>query len=208
MEQSQKTGALGGAASGAGTGAMVGSVVPVIGTAVGAVVGGIIGGVGGYLGGGGEEEAEELGEEQARMIRRASRENQRKEKAVMRRTLGETKARTYASNILDTGSSRAYRGQMETEFKRDIRWNRSMADIQAQQAIKGGKAAADTIQKAGQQKAIGGIMDLGTAAAGGAFSKKPPNKLSGTGGLAAAETTAASPSEYRYEGSPYSLFGP
>ena len=162
-EESQWTGALGGAGSGAATGAQLAGPW-------GAAVGGVIGGVTGFFGGGGEDEAEEMAEEQARNIRRAARENDRRGRMAMRRTLGESKARTYASNILDNGSSRAYRNQLETEAVRDLRWNRSMAEIQAEQVLKGGKQAAGQIKGMGRQSALAGLTSLGTAAAGGAFS--------------------------------------
>jgi hypothetical protein len=163
-EQSQWTGAAGGAGQGATIGSAFG--------APGAVAGAIVGGIGGFLGGGGEDEAEKLAEEQAYMILRVAKENERSQRMEMQRTLGETKARTYASNLLDTGSSRQYRNELESEATRNIRFNADMAETAAQQALKGGEFAADTIKRDGVQNAIRGLTSVGSSVAGGAF-KKP-----------------------------------
>jgi hypothetical protein len=176
-EQSQVTGAIGGA----GQGATIGSAFGPIGTGVGAVVGGI----GGFLGGGGEDEAEKMAEEQAYMIRRVAKENERTQRMEMKRTLGETKARTYASNLLDTGSSRQYRNVMEQEATRNIRFNAEMSEIQAQQALKGGEFAADTIKRAGVQSAVQGLTSLGVSTFGsgkapGATTQVGPKPTSGS----------------------------
>ena len=166
-EESQVTGAFGGAAQGAATGSAFG--VP------GAIIGGVLGGVTGFLGGGGEKKAKKLAKAQAAEIMRVAREGERRQERQAAYQVGATKAATYASNILDTGSSRQYRNAMESEYRRQIQFDMQTANTSAQTAIKGGKNAADAIKKAGWGQLLGGVTAAGTSfAAGGGFEKKVP----------------------------------
>ena len=177
---SQYSAGLGGAASGAATGSAFG--VP------GAVIGGVIGGVSGFLSGGGEDEAKELGKLQAEAIRRAARENKRTRKAQMRQQVGATTAGIYASNVQMSGSSEHYRDTMEREYRRSIDREFMLANERADIAQQGGQIAAESIERAGYGQLLGGAMQLGTAAAAGAFTKSPPApnlKPSTTGNTAA-----------------------
>lgn len=161
MQDSQITGGIGGAAQGAAIGSAFG--VP------GAIAGGILGGIGGILSGGGEDEAQKMAEEQAKMIEMQAREEQRKKILMMNTAVGETKARTYASNILDTGSAKKYRNMMETEYRRELAYDRLMTKKQVEYTLEGGQVAADSIKRAGVGSMFDGFGKLGTAYAGGAF---------------------------------------
>lgn len=163
MEQSQKTGAVGGAAQGAAAGSAFG--IP------GAVIGGVVGGLAGFMGGGGEKEAEQLAEEQARLIDMTAAENLRRSFLEMDSTLGLTKATTYASNLQDSGSSRQYRRAVETQFRRDMAWDQQKARIESNLARQGGQVAADQIKASGVSSMIGGITS-----AVGAFAPTPKTK--------------------------------
>ena len=173
MEDSQITGGIGGAAQGAAIGT---SILPGWGTAVGAVIGGI----GGILSGGGEDEAQKMAEEQAKMIEMQAREEQRKKILMMNTAVGETKARTYASNLQDTGSAKKYRNMMETEYRRELAYDRLMTKKQVEYTLEGGQVAADSIKRAGIGSMFDGFTKLGAAAAGGAFDQ-PDTGLFGEG---------------------------
>jgi len=169
MASSKTTGAIGGAGQGAAIGT---SIMPGWGTAIGAVVGGI----GGLLSGGGEDEAEELAEMQSQLILRTSRENQRRKKLEMRQTLGRAEAATYASGLQDTGTTRRYRKQLESQYRADMSWEYNKALTESNMARKGGQIAANTIQNQGLQSAISGIgAAAGAAADAGVFSSKERN---------------------------------
>ena len=171
MEDSQITGGLGGAASGAATGAMVGSIVPGIGTVIGAGIGAVVGGISGILSGGGEEEAQKLAQEQAKMIEMQAREEQRKKIIQVNTQVGLTKAATYASNLQDSGSAKKFRSMMETEYRRELAYDRLMTKKQVEYTLEGGQVAADSIKRAGVGSMFDGFTKLGAAAAGGAFDK-------------------------------------
>lgn len=160
-EQSQITGAVGGAAQGAQIGSVAGPY--------GAVIGGVIGAVGGFLSGGGEEEARELAEAQAREIRIAARENRRRQMRELRMVSGENLAREYASGLQPGGSMTTHRREVEAEMRRQIDWDFSASERQAQQALKGGNLAASQISRAGVGSMVQGVGSLGAAYAGGSF---------------------------------------
>ena len=162
MIDSRITGGLGGAGQGAATGAMVGGVP-------GAIIGGIAGGIGGILSGGGEDDAKKAAENQAYLIELQAREVERKKKLQMGMVVGETKARTYASNLQDTGSTRKYRNMMESEYRRELAYDRMITKKTAEYALEAGDNAADTISRAGIGSAVQGIGSFGAAYAGGAF---------------------------------------
>ena len=167
-EQSQTTGAIGGAAQGAAVGAQFGHY--------GAAIGAVFGGVAGFLSGGGEKEAKAAAREQARQIMRVAVENRRVEMRQANLAVSTARARTYASNIQDTGSTRDYRNALETEYRRGIDFSYQTAKTNANTAIAGGKVAAGQIKKAGVSQMIGGLTSLGTSYAGGSFSSAPVSK--------------------------------
>lgn len=142
MEQSQTTGAIGGAAQGAATGFAVGGPW-------GAAIGGAIGGIGGILSGGGEDDAKKAAEEQAKMIEMQAREVQRKKLRMMNSQVGLTKAATFASNLQDTGSTNKYRNAMESEYRRELAYDRFVTKKQVEFTLEGGQMAADSISRAG-----------------------------------------------------------
>ena len=172
-EESQYTGAAGGAAQGAATGAAFGPW--------GAVIGGVVGGVAGFLGGGGEKKAKKLAKQQAAEILRVARESTRRQERQARFQVGTAKAATYASNIMDTGSSRQYRTAMESEYRRQIQFDIDTANASANAAIQGGKNAASAIKSAGWGQLLGGIGSFGAATAGGAFASTASTSGSGIG---------------------------
>jgi hypothetical protein len=163
MEQSQGTGAIGGAMSGAATGAAVGGVP-------GAVIGGVIGGITGFLGGGGEKEAKKAAKKQAQEILRAAAENRRVQTLQANQQVGLSKATTYANNIMDTGAQRRYRNALESEYRKAIMFDYSVAAKNAEAVVNGGQAAANAIQRQGFGQVLQGATALGSAYAGGSFS--------------------------------------
>ena len=167
MEDSRITGGLGGAAQGAATGAMVGGPW-------GAVIGGVIGGIGGILSGGGEDDAQKLAQEQAKMIEMQAREEQRKKIIQVNTQVGLTKAATYASNLQDSGSAKKFRSMMETEYRRELAYDRLMTKKQVEYTLEGGQVAADSIKRAGVGSMFEGFGKLGAAYAGGAFDTSNP----------------------------------
>lgn len=167
MEQSQATGALGGAAQGAATGAQFGG-------GWGAVVGGVVGGIAGFLGGGGEKKAKKLAKQQAQAIMRQADENKRTATLYANQQVATAKARTYASNIMDTGSTRKYRAVLESEYRRAIDFNYETQQQTAEAVRKNGQAAANQIQNAGFGQLISGATAFGSAYAGGAFASTNP----------------------------------
>ena len=166
MEDSRITGGLGGAAQGAATGAPFG----IYGIAAGA----IIGGIGGILSGGGEDDAQKLAQEQAKMIEMQAREEQRKKIIQVNTQVGLTKATTYASNLQDSGSAKKFRSMMETEYRRELAYDRLMTKKQVEYTLEGGQVAADSIKRAGIGSMFDGFTKLGAAAAGGAFDTSNP----------------------------------
>jgi hypothetical protein len=174
MEQSQATGALGGAAQGAATGAQFGG-------AWGAVVGGVVGGIAGFLGGGGEKKAKKLAKAQAKAIMRAADENKRNETRFANVQVATAKARTYASNIMDTGSTRKYRAVLESEYRRAIDFNYETARQNAESVRQAGQAAANQIQSAGIGQLISGATAFGSAYVGGGFGSTTPAAAKPTG---------------------------
>lgn len=174
MEQSQITGGVGGAAQGAATGAAVGGPW-------GAVVGGVIGGISGFLGGGGEKKAKKLAKQQAAAIMRAATENKRNETRYANIQVATAKARTYASNIMDTGSTRRYRAILESEYRRAIDFNYETARQTAEAVRKQGQVAANQIQSAGFGQLISGLTAAGSAYVGGGFGSTKPAPAKPTG---------------------------
>jgi hypothetical protein len=170
IEQSQATGAIGGAAQGAATGAVFG--------APGAIVGGIVGGIGGFLSGGGEKAAKKAAKNEARQILRAARENQRVQTRIADEQVSLSKARTYASNLIDMGSTKKYRDSLESEYRRNIDFGFESALTNANTATRGGTTAANAISRAGTGQMIGGLTSLGTAYGAGAFNKPKPDASS------------------------------
>ena len=176
MEQSQGTGAAGGALSGAAAGSAFGPW--------GAAIGGVIGGISGFLGGGGEKKAKKLAKAQAAEIKRVAKEATRRQERQMMGELGTAKAATYASNIMDTGSSRLYRDSMEVEYRKQIQFDIDTAKANANAALQGGQNAADSIKKAGWGQLLGGVASAGTAYAGaGGFDTKASSPWVGKGEL-------------------------
>lgn len=186
-EQSQWTGAAGGAAQGAATGAQVGGVY-------GAVIGGVIGGVAGFLGGGGEKAAKKAAKAQAAEILRAARENRRVQTRQANLQVSTAKVRTYASNLVDRGSTRKYRTELEREYRRGIDYDFQAAQRAADAVRQSGSAAAGQIKRAGLGQMIGGFASAGTAAAGAGWFDSPQSS-SGLGyvqaGSGGAYTTSA-----------------
>lgn len=166
MEQSQATGALGGAAQGAATGASVGGPW-------GAVIGGVIGGIGGFLGGGGEKEAKKAARKQAEEIMRTAEENKRVQTRAANIAVSTAKVRTYASNLIDSGSTRQYRKALDAEYRRGIDYDYQAAQRTADAVRQSGSAAAGQIQRNGLGQLFGGLTAAGSAYAGaGGFSPK------------------------------------
>lgn len=151
-EQSQITGALGGAAQGAATGFQVGGVY-------GAVIGGVIGGAVGFFSGGGEDEAKEIAEQNAKYILDTQKENERRATLEHERIMGTARAAVYASNLQPTGGSMDYITAMGAEFRREMRWDRRRAHIEAKMALKGGQVVANRIERAGFTSMVRGIGD-------------------------------------------------
>jgi hypothetical protein len=156
-EQSQITGGIGGAMQGAATGSAFGPV--------GAVVGGVIGGALGFMGGGGEKKAKRLAREQAAQMRRTARENKRREELQAAQTVSQAKVATYASNILDTGTTRKARDFMEGEYRRQIMWDYRAGLQSARTVEKGGQAAAQQIKSAGYSQLLSGLGSAATTLA-------------------------------------------
>lgn len=167
MEQSQQTGAVGGAMSGAAIGTQI---MPGWGTAIGAVVGGIAG----FLGGGGEKDAKKLAKAQANEILRAARENARIQTRMANQSVSLSKATTYASNIMDTGSQRKYRNALESQYRQAINYDLGAANMRAEIVKQGGQDAAQAIQRQGFGQLLSGATALGSAYAGGAFDVPKP----------------------------------
>lgn len=171
---SRITGTLGGAGQGAATGAMVGGIP-------GAIAGGILGGIGGILSSGGEDDAQKMAEEQAKLVELQAREDQRRKMAMAQQQVGLAKATTLASNIMDSGSSKKYRNYMESEYRRELAYDRYVTKKQAEMIRQGGESAVDSISRGGLSSMISGIGSLGTAYAGGAFGSTKPKGLFGEG---------------------------
>lgn len=176
-EQSQITGALGGAAQGAATGAQVGGVY-------GAVIGGVIGGAMGFFSGGGEDKAKEMAEQNARFILESQKENERRATLENDRIMSTAKAAVYASNLQPTGSSMDYITAMGAEFRREMRWDRRRAHIEAKLARQGGQLVANRIQRSGFASMVRGIGD-----AVGAFGGPYTSNTETPGGDWAVDTT-------------------
>jgi hypothetical protein len=174
MEQSQITGGIGGAAQGAATGAAVGGVP-------GAIIGGVIGGISGFLGGGGEKKAKRAAKKQAQAIMRQANENKRNETRYANIQVATARARTYASNIMDTGSTRKYRAVLESEYRRAIDYNYETAQQNAEAVRQAGQAAANQIQNAGFGQMISGLTSAGSAYVGGGFGSTTPAAAKPTG---------------------------
>lgn len=186
MEQSQGTGAVGGALQGAAAGSAFG--------APGAIVGGVIGGVTGFLGGGGEKKAKKAAKRQAAEILRAAKENKRVQERQASLSVDMAKARTYASNIQDTGSTKAYRKDLEAEYRRAIDYDFSAAQRAAEETRKSGKAAANSIQRAGLGQLLQGATAAGGAAASsGLFASDSGSVLKDKAGSFAKTETSSSP---------------
>jgi len=183
MINSQVTGGLSGAASGATTGVMVGGPW-------GAVIGGVIGGIGGILSGGGEDDAKKAAEQQAQMIEMQAREEQRRKQMQINNVVGLTKATTYASNIQDTGSAKQYRNAMESEYRRELAYDRMVTKKQVEFTLEGGQAAADSISRAGVGSMFESFGQFGAAYVGGAFDKPPPPPGGGSSSNSAATNRA------------------
>jgi hypothetical protein len=156
-EQSQLTGAGGGILSGAATGSAFG--------APGAIVGGVVGGVLGFLGGGGEKEAKKLAKRQANAMRKVASENKRRAQNAADYQVSSSKVATYASNIMDDGSSKAYRNAQEGEYRKQIMFDYSSALDSANTVREGGTAAAQAIKNQGKSQLIGGVTSAATTAA-------------------------------------------
>ncbi len=168
MEQSQLTGATGGALQGAAAGASFGPY--------GAVIGGVIGGIGGFFGGGGEKKAKKAAKMQAQEILRAAAENKRVQTLVMNQAVSTAKVATYASNLIDRGSTRRYRMALEAEYRRGIDYDYEAAVRRANTVRQYGAAAANQIQRAGFGQLIYGFSALGEAGAkAGWFSSGDPS---------------------------------
>lgn len=158
---SRASGGIGGAAQGAAIGTQI---APGWGTAIGAVAGGVLG----ILGGGGEDEAEKLAKQQADWHLAEGRENQRRGRLEMAQVLGRAEAAIGASNILMTGSSKRYTGQLESQLRADLSWEDTRYKMEAEFMRQGGQAAGDQIKRS----SMGGmIQGLGMAASSGVFKK-------------------------------------
>lgn len=165
MEQSQITSGLGGALQGGATGFSVAGPV-------GGIIGGVVGGIAGFLSGGGEDEAKKAARAQANEIRRQARENKRIQTRAANLVVSTAKAATYASNILDTGSTRQYRNVLEGEYRRAIQYDYGVAMKNAATVQNYGTYAADSIKRQGIGQLIGGLTYAGTVAAqSGAFNR-------------------------------------
>lgn len=175
-EQSQLTGAGGGALSGAAIGT---AILPGWGT----VIGGVIGGVAGFLGGGGEKAAKKAAKAQAAEIRRAAEENRRVQTRAANIQVSTAKVRTYASNLIDSGSTRRYRKELEAEYRRGIDFDFQAAQRQADAVRQSGSAAASQIKRNGFGQLIGGLASAGSVyAASGGFTPAPTTTPHGTVG--------------------------
>jgi len=165
MVDTRYTSALGGAAQGASMGAAFG--------APSAIAGGVLGGIGGLLSSGDADDAKALAEEQAKLVEMRTREEQRRKKRMMNQQIGETEARTYASNLLDTGSARQYRMGMESEYRRQLAYDRLASKKEAELIREGGDATARGIEMAGIGSMISGFSSLGQIYASGGFDWGP-----------------------------------
>lgn len=156
---SRATGVIGGAGQGAAIGAKVGGPW-------GAAIGGIAGGLAGGLLGGDDDDAKELARLQAEEIRLAAEENRRIKLIEMGQVLGRAKATTYASNLIESGSSRRYTKTIEEDYRKSMAWDNRRTRMQEKMAKLGGQMAADQIQSANIRFAVQGI---GAAASSGAL---------------------------------------
>ena len=197
-EQSQVTGAIGGAGKGAAAGAMVGGVP-------GAIVGGILGGIGGFLGGGGEKAAMELAKAQAEMADMETRENMRRQRFEMGQVVGRASGLVGASNLQMTGSSERYIGDLESQYLSDISWTKRQSNYEVAAIMKGGRAAADSIKRAGQASAIKGIGAAATAGIGAFGSAKPVGGTVGGGPVGSLYSPGGATASYSNSG--YGGFG-
>jgi hypothetical protein len=176
MEQSRVTGALGGAGQGAAAGAAFGPY--------GAAIGAGLGAIGGLLGGGGEDKAKELAEEQAALMMRYEAENQRRLGLELRKLIGGNKAASYASNLIQSGSTKTFQDVQQSTFRNDMAWQAYTAKKSAEAVVEGGREAASSIKRAGI-----GSMISGFTAAAGAFG---PSFKSGLGTPASPVSSASS----------------
>ena len=150
MVDTRYTSALGGAAQGASAGSAFGPW--------GAAAGGILGGVGGFLSG--DEDAEKLAEEQAQLIEKTAEENRRRGMLQLGQIVGTSKARTYASNLIDTGSTRQYRMALESNMRRELAWDMYKSRVEAETVREGGRLASDQMQRSSLSSLITGLPSV------------------------------------------------
>lgn len=150
---SRTSGALGGAAQGAATGFKLSGGNP-IGAAVGAIAGGLLG----SLSGGSEAAAKRLARTQMELIRKTALENQRRATLEMEQILGQGRATVAAGNLLNTGSSRRYLNQLQSQYLKDIAWERERSRMEELVVKRGGSMTANQIRASGVASMIGGFQ--------------------------------------------------
>ena len=135
------------------------------------------------------EDMEELLDEQLMLKEYEFQENRKRQQKQMRQELGMAKAASYASGILNTGTTKQFQNEMKSQWNADMAWAEQKNRLEQSIMTKSAKMGMDATADAGMAGLIGGIgAAAGAAAGGGLFDmfKKPataasPSAISMTG---------------------------
>ena len=103
------------------------------------------------------ENAEELAEAQAALKSAEGKENLRRMQFAKGQELGAAKAASYASGLLNTGSTQQFQQTMKEQWNADMAWERQKNRLEVAAIQKGGQMAADSAKASGTASLISGI---------------------------------------------------
>lgn len=120
-----------------------------VGIAVAGAASSVMGGLSG------KAAAEDAGKMQAKIIRQTAAENARRRELELQQKLGQITAGVGASNLQMSGSSSRYRDAFESNYRREMAWDKMKARMDARAARKGAGAAGDAALYSGLGQAAG-----------------------------------------------------